>query len=211
MEYRRAEEAARIGAEIIAEHHGHLMGLRVDFVFLDKKPKSKGKELWGRAKKISGLPAFLAASNDPDHYGFAEDFFVVEISEEAWDSLSAAGKRALIDHELSHMEIVTDDETGASKLAIVGHDVTEFEAVLRRHGAWNDTLESFVEVGAEQLSLEDAGPGRGAAQSGDPDDDEASDSEVQATITVRDRTFEFTDDMVERIAEGGRELRKVRG
>lgn len=157
MEYRNAVEVEDIGREIMEEHHGHLLGVRVSFVFMDKTPKSKGKDIWGRAKKISGLPAFLADENGlRDHYDSEnpQEFFVIEISEEVWETLTAKGKRALVDHELSHCEIVMDDETGVAKLAIVGHDITEFDAVLRRHGLWNESVEDFVKAGAEQLSLD---------------------------------------------------------
>ena len=157
MEYRLATEAARIGADVMAEHHPHLLGVRTEFLFMSKTPKSKGRDVWGRAKKVSGLPAFLAVGPNtlPEHYEDQPlDLFVIEISEEVWGRLTAKGKRALVDHELSHCEIEVDDETGGARLAIVGPDVTEFEAVLRRHGLWNESVEEFVKAGAEQLSLE---------------------------------------------------------
>ena len=72
MEYRVADDAAKTGHELIAEHHPHLLGPRVDFVFMDKTPKNKGKDTWGRAKKVSGLGAFLANSEDPRSYGESE-------------------------------------------------------------------------------------------------------------------------------------------
>lgn len=158
-EYKLAKEAGVIGREILKEHHPHLLGVRVEFLMMDTMPKSKGKEVWGRAKKIGGLNAFLALGPNtlPDFYADQPfDFFVVEIAEEAWERLTGAGKRALIDHELSHCAVVEDEETGVTKLAVVGHDVTEFEAVLRRHGLWNESVEGFVKAGAEQLSFGDA-------------------------------------------------------
>ena len=157
MEFKLSEEAAKIGAGIMEEHHAHLLGVRVEFLMMSKTPKSKGKEVWGRAKKISGLPAFLAQETLQDYYeDQPADFFVIELSEEIWETLTAKGKQALIDHELSHCELEIDDETGATSLAIVGHDVTEFSAVMERHGLWNDGLRDFIEVGAEQLSLDGA-------------------------------------------------------
>lgn len=156
MQYRVAQQVAEIGSKLVAEHHPHLNGVRVEFVFMDKTPKTKGKETWGRAKKISGLNAFLSNSDDHESYGAAEDYFVVEVSEEVWLVLDSKSRKALVDHELSHCEIVMDEETGASSLAIVGHDVTEFDAILRRHGLWNESVEGFVKAGAEQLSFEDA-------------------------------------------------------
>lgn len=155
MNYRRAEEVQKVADELMQQHHEHLLGLRVTCLFIDKVPKSKGRELWGRVKKISGLPAFLAG--DPDHlpefYGDEPfDFFVIEIAEEAWQGLTTKGRRALVDHELSHMDIQADEE-GRVSLVIVDHDVAEFEAVLRRWGLWNQSVKGFVEAGAEQLAL----------------------------------------------------------
>ncbi len=163
MEYRTAPEVARIGRQIVAEEHTHLLNVRVEYVFLSKTPKSKGKAVWGRAKKVSGLSAFLAfigGGNTERHAvtyeDQAPDFFVIEISEEVWDALPEPKRRALVDHELSHCWVEWDDEGEQDKLSIVGHDVTEFEAILRRHGLWNEDVEDFVKAGAEQLTLEGA-------------------------------------------------------
>lgn len=156
MEYRLANDAAKIGQGIIEEHHAHLNGVRVEFVFMDKTPRSGGKEVWGRAKKISGLPAFLSSENGMRSIYDSEspqDYFVIELSEEVWERLTTKGRKALLDHELSHCEIVEDDK-GNVNLATVGHDITEFEGVLRRHGLWNESVEEFVKAGAEQLSFD---------------------------------------------------------
>jgi predicted metallopeptidase len=159
MEYRKAPEVEEIGRELIEEHHPHLLGVRVEFLFMSKTPKSKGRDVWGRAKKISGLNAFLALGPNvlPETYEDQPfDLFVIEISEEVWDRLRSKGRRALVDHELSHCQIVEDEE-GRVNLAVVGHDVTEFEAVIRRNGLWREDLEEFVKAGAEQLELSEAG------------------------------------------------------
>lgn len=159
MEYKLATEARQIGARIIEENHPHLLGVRVEFLFMDKTPKSKGREVWGRAKKISGLPAFLALGPNtlPDFYADQPfDLFVIELSEEVWERLTPKGKAALVDHELYHCVVETDDETGDAKLGTRGHDLEEFEAILRRHGLWRESVREFVEAGAEQLSLEGA-------------------------------------------------------
>lgn len=198
MEFRVATAVQGIADELIQKHHSHLLGVRVQCLFLDKTPKSKGKEQWGRAKKISGLPAFLADDPDRlpnDYEDQPPDFFVIEISEEAWDGLKPRGRRALVDHELSHCEIETDDE-GRVSLAIVDHDVTEFEAIIRRHGLWNDSVKEFVEAGAEQLTLDGA-----MDELPKPADDE-----LQAGHT---ETFTFGPEHRDAIAEGARHLRDM--
>ena len=79
------------------------------------------------------------------------DLFVIEISEEVWDRLRSGGRKALVDHELSHCEIEINKDCRVN-LAIVGHDVSEFEAIVRRHGLWREDLEEFVVAGAKQLA-----------------------------------------------------------
>ena len=81
------------------------------------------------------------------------DIFVIEVSEEVWDHLKLPAKKALIDHELAHCEIETDED-GRTSLAIRGHDVEEFEAIVKRHGLWKQDVEDLVRAGAEQLSLD---------------------------------------------------------
>ena len=154
MEYRLAKEVEAVARDLIAEHHPHLLAVRITYVFMDKTPKSKGRDVWGRAKKVGGLNALLALGPNalPDSYEDQPyDLFVIEVSEEVWDHLKPAARSALVDHELSHCEIRTDEDGGVS-LAIVGHDVTEFEAIVRRHGLWNEGLQDFADA-AEQLSL----------------------------------------------------------
>lgn len=156
MEYRKASRYVEaMVEEAVAVHHPHLYGLEIDVVFTDKTPKSKGREVWGRAKKISGLNEFLARPKArQEEYGDGQDFFVIELSEKAFGNLTTEGQKALIDHCLSQCEIVFDEETQVVALSVVGPDIAEFEGVVRRHGLWRESVKDFVQAGAEQLSLE---------------------------------------------------------
>lgn len=160
--YRRADEVARMGADLIAEHHHHLVDngdVRIEYLFCDPPPKSKGETVWGRARKVTGIGAWLAAEEPPDdndHHD-PEPFFIIEIAEAVWNVLDHAGRKALLDHELCHLEVTIDDD-GDAKLSLAAHDVEEFEQVIRRHGLWRDNVRRFVKVGADtgrQLSLID--------------------------------------------------------
>lgn len=164
MAFRLAKEAQEVADGLIREHHARLHGVTVTAVFLDKIPMSKGRQMWARAKKIGGLPAFLVAveamqggpalqeaarySDEP------HDFFVIEVAEEVWQKLTDAARKALIDEQLCACEIEEDEETGSVKLAVVGPDVSGWREVVRRHGLWREDLEEFVRTGAEQLSLD---------------------------------------------------------
>ncbi len=154
MEYRQATEVKRIAEELIEQHHPHLHGVRVTAVFMNKTPTSKGRAVWGRAKKISGLPAFLADENGmPGEYeDQPPDFFVIEISEEKWSLLSEAGKRALVDEQLVKLDIVEDEE-GRVNLAVVDRGVVVIPELIARHGLYNDSLKGAAAIGAEQLEL----------------------------------------------------------
>lgn len=155
MEYRVAREVERIVRDLIADHYAHLHGIRISCVFLSKTPKSKGRDVWARAKKISGLPAFLSDENgmSAEYDEMPPDFFVIEVSEEIWTNLTESQRRALVDEQLVRLEIVEDDE-GRVNLAVVDRGVVLVPEIVERHGLWRDSIEEAVRAGAEQLELE---------------------------------------------------------
>lgn len=108
--YRPATAAAKIAEELIPEHHMHLIGIEVRFVFRSKAAKSGGRRVWGKCHKKGGLVAFLAQGPEPDEDVLAGDFFVVELAEDVWARLNDKERRALVDHELCHTAIEYDDE-----------------------------------------------------------------------------------------------------
>ena len=157
--YKPAPEVEELGRKLIStvERHEFLEGVRVEFVFIDKAPRSKGRDVLGRARKIGGLTAFLAGSlvAVPDGAGFLapDPFFLIEISHDYWiEVLSELQKVALVDHELCHLR-VDHDEAGEVSLSTCGHDVEEFACVVERHGLWSDGLTGLGRVMSEQLSL----------------------------------------------------------
>ena len=137
--YRPAPEVKAVADKLIPKYHQHLIDndVRVDYVFIDKTPKSKGREIWGRCRKVSGLGAFLAN----DQQG-SDPFFVIEISEDVWDVLPSDKREALVDHELCHAYAVPAEEE--TKLSVEPHDLEEFVCIVRRHGLWRDDVEAFV-------------------------------------------------------------------
>lgn len=148
-DYRYAPEVEEIGKELIrdVEDHKGLDSVRVDYVYRDQASKSKGKTVLAKARKISGLNAFVANAEMVQR-----DFFVVEVAEDTWDQLDAAQQRALVDHELVHCKVEFDEE-GTPQLSIRGHDIEEFGCVIERHGLWLSSTAEFGSVVAEQLAL----------------------------------------------------------
>jgi hypothetical protein len=135
---------AAIASNLIAEHHTQLAEAPIVYVFREQATRSKGRLVLGRARRITGLNAFLVAlaagdvSDDESEEG--HDFFVMEITQDMWATATEVQKAALIDHELSHFAI--DTEKGS--FTIRGHDIEEFAAVVARHGLWQPDLEVFA-------------------------------------------------------------------
>ena len=103
---------------------------------------------------------------------------VIVIDEQTWEGMSPARRRALIDHELTHLEVQTDDDgrpklddAGRPKLRMRLHDwqLGGFEDVAERHGSNAPEVVEFRRVleASRQLLLpwgdDMAGPGPGDA------------------------------------------------
>ena len=141
--YSNADEAKEIAQDLIRQFHPHLDRVRIEYVFNDSVIKSKGRELLGRAKKKSGLDAFLSAPETEDD---PNPFFVIEISKPAWDLLAKSQKRALVDHELCHC--LWDVDKG---IYLRTHDVEEFSEIIKRHGLWQPDVEIFAKIAAKHI------------------------------------------------------------
>lgn len=140
VEYARADEVAHIADGLIPTNHPHLVPVRIEYVWRDKAASKGDRVTLGKARKVSGLNAFLARE-DPDSDA-CEDFFVLEIARDTWEGMNSKQREALVDHELAHMGLTED-----GKLTTVPHDIEEFHAILKRHGAWKSDLAVFVEIG----------------------------------------------------------------
>lgn len=140
--YTDAAPVRLIASELVPTHHRDLIsfGARIEFVWRDKASKKGGKTVLGKARRVSGLNAYLAREDQGIEGEDVPDFFVIEIAEDVWPALTPRQQTALVDHELSHCAI--DHETG--KLVMRPHDCEEFCAVVERHGLWRQDVQEFV-------------------------------------------------------------------
>ena len=148
-EYTPAPEVAEIAGDLIAtvEDHARLIEADIIYVWRDKATKSKGRVSLGKARRLSGLNAFLARDQ-----GGMEPLFLIEIAADQWEGMTTAQRYALVDHELSHLRVRTD-EHGELELSIRGHDVEEFKSVVDRHGLWKSDVADFAVSASDQLTL----------------------------------------------------------
>lgn len=153
--FKDAPEVEAIANHLIPKYHQHLIdfSVRIRYAFVDKTPKSKGKETWGTCRKVSGLNAFLEGQSED-----SDPFFVITISEPVWDVLPHDKRIALVDHNLCHAwaeaKQQKDEADGDSdmevdnpvKLFMVPHDLEEFSCIVRRHGLWKEDICDFVDA-----------------------------------------------------------------
>jgi len=148
--YSPAPSVKAIAERLIPLYHADLVDVRIEYVFRDNNATSAGKEMWGKARKVSGLNAYLATEDTAFEHGPGDDdFFVVEIAKNIWQLLTHVQQEALVDHELCHLSIDYNDV----KLVIRSHDVEEFGAVIQRHGLWRVDVKQFVDA-ANQLTFD---------------------------------------------------------
>lgn len=160
-DYKTAPDVRRVAQRLIAADFPRLRGLRIEYVFAEKTPKRHGAEVWGLARKIGSLSAFLAGALDDQDDGTAEEFFCVVISQPVWAKLDDLQKEALVFHELCHFG-VEEDENGDSKLSILPHDLEEFGSVVKRYGLWREDVRAFLDAANNTTAQGRNGSGNGS-------------------------------------------------
>lgn len=144
--FKAAPQVEAVAKQVIKDWHPELAGHCL-FMFVQEPKKTHGKTALAYIQKVSGLAAFLAMSdvrNMPKEFSPTPTFFLVSFWEQAWAALSPEQRVALVDHELCHA-VLTEDDKGP-QLTMVGHDIEEFNDVVKRHGAWMDDVSAFVDA-----------------------------------------------------------------
>ncbi|MBY3621096.1 hypothetical protein M2444_004770 [Paenibacillus sp. PastF-3] len=114
---------------------------------------SKGRQVLGRAKVLTALERYETKAEA-----------VIIINKNAWQFLDDRMKEALVTHELCHY-LVPTDKHGSPKLnkndkrpvlQICGHDIEEFQLVVKKYGLWMTDTREFFDAArqGEQLSME---------------------------------------------------------
>lgn len=134
----------RLMEEIVAAHHPRLAEAKIAIAWkFGKRADADGRVWLGQMKKGNDL--------DRTMHGFDG---VLLLNHEVWNSaeFSEEQMRALIDHDLCHLDVVTDtsgepklDEEGRKVYRIRKHDIEEFTEIVHRHGCWKDDLRRFAE------------------------------------------------------------------
>ncbi len=141
--YTPAPEVEAIAQDLIDQYHDYLRRVRIEYVFVTELVKSGGRYIWGKARKISGLNAWLATPEE-ERSDEPNPFFVMEIVLPIWNKLDDKARVALVDHELCHFSTDESDDP-----VLLPHDLEEFGNVVRRHGLYRPEVEFFIEAGRQ--------------------------------------------------------------
>jgi len=141
--YNPEKSLEQVAGPIIAAHHPNLSLISIGYLFREEASISQGRVVAGMAVKPS-----------PRDYAFHKLDAIIEIAKDVWEEATDQFKNALMDHELSHIEIVMDENmtpkmdefTNKIQVQIRHHDIEEFEGVLARHGGYHKNLRSFLEA-----------------------------------------------------------------
>lgn len=141
-EYQEAETVERIANGLIPNYHPELAGARMMYVFVSKAGTKNGREVWGKAQKVSGIWEWAT-----------EKDFVVQVAQDKWNELDENARTALVDHLLECCTGEEDEESGDITWKIRDPEVQEFASILKRYGVWHQGLTSFVSI-AKEIDLD---------------------------------------------------------
>jgi hypothetical protein len=135
--YQDAEIIESFAKRLIPNFHPEIATANVRYIFRDKAGMKAGRPVRGTVKKVGGIMRYITELD-----------FIVEVALDQWTPMSVQQREALVDHLLERMtgEEDAEDAGAPMKWSVREPDVNEFASILRRHGAWNDDLQTFVGV-----------------------------------------------------------------
>lgn len=162
-----AVEAYELLDELLTHFHAPLEGARIEIAWLrNVKADADGRLRLGKPIKSADLPRQLHGVD-----------WIVALNRQAMGMFNSAQRRALIDHELCHVDLARNAKTGETRTDALGrtvmrvrkHDIEEFREVVRRHGLYTDDLKQFYEniVESEKAPLFAHGKGTKTAPADD--------------------------------------------
>lgn len=145
-EFSDAEAVAKLAKKLIPQYHPELATARIDYIFISEASMKNGRPVRGKVRKLSGYVEHRI-----------ENDFVLEIALDLWNQADANSRTALVDHLLERLTGDEDEnDAGAPmKWKLRCPDVEEFTSILKRYGAWNDDLKSFVGVESKGINVDE--------------------------------------------------------
>jgi len=134
-----AEELLAAGFSELEDHHY----ADIRYIFVNKEAGNDGCRIMASTRKVPGLIAAQLqakglAENAADNHARPGPIFVVQVWAVGWESLDSVGRRALVHHELMHINPVEG--------RLVPHTLEEHGQTARRFGDWSKALTLFKDI-----------------------------------------------------------------
>jgi hypothetical protein len=136
------DEIVEIAEEMIKLYHPDAAYSNICYLFRAEHSNTGGKIILGTCTKQSDKLKIL--------HGFD---FIIEFAYDVWEQLTDIQQKALILHELKHIEI-TEGKEGQIKLRLCKHDLEEFRDVVEIFGLYTQDLQQMASVIAEAKEKE---------------------------------------------------------
>lgn len=127
---------------------------RIEFLMRNTPKVKQSRLIIGTAymPKVNGELSGMFDWLLEQYFGEAPDFLIT-LDAEYWQDATDLQREILVFHELSHCVHGRDalgslrfDREGAPVFAILGHDIEEFNQVVRRYGAHSPIVNNFIEA-----------------------------------------------------------------
>lgn len=150
-----SEEQHEVVQQMMEKYHQPLVDAQVKIDVLRAwARKDKNGDPVGPALTLHGWPCLAIVRVIPYKQrvkgcGDAE----IAIDDERWDELSEWDRKALIDHELEHLELRhKQDDLDRPKLKLRHHDyrLEGFHSIIRRHGRFALEWQEYVRLAVDQ-------------------------------------------------------------
>lgn len=131
--------------QLVDQFHPDLAEAAIQCLFCEELPTNRGKRVLGKAKVMSEKERLLTGID-----------LLIDLDKTAWMLASERQRIALLDHELCHFLVKRDaegheirDDQDRLMYSSTPHDIEEFNAIIRRHGAWKSDLLHALDAIAE--------------------------------------------------------------
>lgn len=137
-------ELENMARELIGMYHSEAATARVFYFFKTKHRKKGDKAVLGTCSLLNEKMQLMCPYD-----------YCLEIADDAWQQLNETQRKALLLHELKHIQVV-EGEDGETKYRLRLHDLEEFSQVVKIFGLWKPDIVEFSKAleGKQELKQE---------------------------------------------------------
>ena len=132
-EYIDGKPVQDVARKVIAKWHTDLDNPKILYLIDVETMKSRGFETLAKIRKATPVESHLNGGLD----------LVLIVSGPIWKAMTDEQKLALIDHELCHVELTSPESGEPGAYLLRGHDIEEFNVIVKRHGEWWPHVAAF--------------------------------------------------------------------